>query len=105
MPSPKGCPRDPNWCSSGRGDAHVHLASARATGEVWDVDRDDLAFTVDEVQAAFRSDGVPISLSKRALHRETEGWPAATGLALMSTDSIGNPHGTSRCHADAWLSI
>ena len=78
-----------------RGEIAVHLARLSVAGQLWDIGAPDLAFTIGETIELFERNGINISEEDAsALQTETEGWPGAIGLALMSARSSGN--GVSR---------
>ena len=79
-----------------RGEVGVPLARFHVSGDLRELQAADLAFTVDETSDLFRHNGVDISeRDASTLQSETEGWPAAIGLSLMSARSVGGQIRTS----------
>ena len=77
----------------GRSKAKLHLSRSRASGDLWEVGSSDLCFNIDETLEAYQRAGMAISPDEAGLLcTETEGWPAAVGLALMATAAHGSRH-------------
>ncbi len=77
----------------GRSDSKLHLSKSRASGDLWEVGSSDLCFNVDEIVEVCQRSGLAISPDEaRLLCTETEGWPAAVGLALMTPGMHGSRH-------------
>ena len=75
----------------GRSEAKVRLSRARASGDLWEVGSSDLCFSVEETLEAYQGAGIAISPDEaRFLCTETEGWPAAVGLALTAPEVHGS---------------
>jgi LuxR family maltose regulon positive regulatory protein len=75
----------------GRSRSKLHVSRSRASGDLWEVATSDLCFDVDEIVEAYQQAGLAISLDEAdLLCTETEGWPAAVGLALMAPGVQGS---------------
>ncbi|HXA31145.1 MAG TPA: LuxR C-terminal-related transcriptional regulator, partial [Acidimicrobiales bacterium] len=77
----------------GRSRSKLHLSRSRASGDLWEVVSSDLCFDVNEIVEAYQRAGLVISPDEAGLLcTETEGWPAAVGLALMASGVHGRRH-------------
>jgi LuxR family maltose regulon positive regulatory protein len=79
-----------------RGEPSLPLGSLRARGQVLELGASELAMTRREAAALLSMAGVELDPADvAALHRHTEGWPAALRLAALSARGASDPHGVA----------
>jgi len=89
---------------AGRAEPPLRVARLRAEGRLLEIGPDDLSLTVDEASALLRTAEVPLGDGEvAALHRRTEGWPAALYLAALYLRDGGTPGDGAAAFGGDWL--